>query len=138
MGALRSSARLLLRGDARVWLALRTAAVRFNHDANAATQDALNIPRNATHFISVPEWRRFICVNPEDSAAAYAVVPTQGKPITIEVSLLGGWLEAKGMVHTRDRSYHPMTQGKSIKPTRRAALEGHRVGRTFASSLVHG
>jgi hypothetical protein len=66
---------------------LAIEAVKFNHDANAATQDALNIRRNATHFISVPEWRRFICVNPEDSAAAYAVVPTQGKPITIEVSL---------------------------------------------------
>jgi hypothetical protein len=48
----------------------------------------LNIRRNATQFVHVPEWRRFISVNPEDSPAAYAVTPTQGHIITIEVSLI--------------------------------------------------
>lgn len=62
-------------------------AIKFNHDTGAATHDALNIRENATQFTSIPEWRRFVCVNPEDSRAAYAVAPTQGKPITIEVSL---------------------------------------------------
>src|SRR2546427_13084723 len=62
-------------------------SITFNHDTSAATHDALNIRKNATQIISVPEWRRFICVNPEDSRAAYAVAPTQGKAITIEVSL---------------------------------------------------
>ncbi len=62
-------------------------AIKFNHNTNAATHDAFNIRQNATQFISVPEWRRFICVNPEDSRAAYAIVPTKGNPITIEVAL---------------------------------------------------
>jgi hypothetical protein len=66
---------------------LAIEAIKFNHDTGAETNDALNIRQNVTQFISVPEWRRFISVNPEDSRAAYAVRPTLGKPITIEVSL---------------------------------------------------
>lgn len=62
-------------------------AIKFNHNPGSATHDAFNIRRNATQFVHVPEWRRFISVNPEDSPAAYAVVPTQGNHITIEVSL---------------------------------------------------
>ena len=66
---------------------LAIEAVKFNHNPNAATRDGLNIRRDATHFITVPEWRRFVCVNPEDSPVAYALAPTKGNPITIEVSL---------------------------------------------------
>ena len=62
-------------------------AIKFNHTAGASTHDAFNIRKDANEFITVPEWRRFICVNPEDSRAAYAVEPTRGHPITIEVSL---------------------------------------------------
>ena len=62
-------------------------AIKFNHDPNAATHDALNIRKNATQFIGVPEWRRFISVTPEDSRAAYAVAPTHGNTITIQVSM---------------------------------------------------
>jgi hypothetical protein len=62
-------------------------AIKFNHNSGAATHDALNIRKNATQFIDVPEWRRFICVNPEDSRAAYAVATTKNNPIAIEVSL---------------------------------------------------
>ena len=66
---------------------LAVEAIKFNHNTGAATEDALNIRKDLTQFISVPEWRRFICVNPEDSRAAYAVRPTHNKSITIEVSL---------------------------------------------------
>ncbi len=62
-------------------------AIKFNHELGAATHDALNVRKNATQSISVPEWQRFICVNPEDSRAAYAVEPTKGKLVSIEVSL---------------------------------------------------
>jgi hypothetical protein len=62
-------------------------AIRFNHAAGAATHDALNIRRNATQFVSVPEWRRFISINPEDSRVAYAVAPTRGNDVTIEAAL---------------------------------------------------
>jgi len=62
-------------------------AVTFNHDPGAATHDALNIRRNANQTVHIPEWRRFISVNPEDSPAAYALGPTKGNPLTILVSL---------------------------------------------------
>jgi len=62
-------------------------AIKFNHDTSAAKHDAFNIRKNATQFISVPEWRRFTCANPEDSRAAYAIAATRGRTITIEVSL---------------------------------------------------
>jgi hypothetical protein len=61
-------------------------AIKFNHDPASASHDALNLRKNATQFITVPEWRRFLCVNPEDSRAAYAVAPTHGKTITIQAS----------------------------------------------------
>lgn len=63
-------------------------AIKFNHHPGSATQDAFNIRRNATQFVHVPEWRRFISVNPEDSPAAYAVASTHGNPISIQASFV--------------------------------------------------
>ena len=65
---------------------LAIEAIKFNHDTSSANHDALNIRRNTSTYINIPEWRRFICVNPEDSPVAYAIAPTLGKPITIEAS----------------------------------------------------
>jgi len=62
-------------------------AIRFNHDVNAASHDALNIRENASGFSAPPEWRRFISINPEDSRAAYAIEPTLGNAITVLASL---------------------------------------------------
>jgi hypothetical protein len=45
------------------------------------------IRRNASQTVHVPEWRRFISVNPEDSPAVYAVTTTKGNQATIMVSL---------------------------------------------------
>src|SRR5437763_17031640 len=66
---------------------LAVEAVAFNHNPGAATHDALNIRRNASQTVHIPEWRRFISVNPEDSPAAYALGPTGGNPLTIIVWL---------------------------------------------------
>ena len=66
---------------------LAIEAITFNHNTGAATHDALNIRRNATQTVHIPEWRRVISVNPEDSPAAYATGATHGNPITILVSL---------------------------------------------------
>ena len=59
-------------------------AIKFNHDTTSATTDALNIRKNATEFVTVPEWRRGVSVSPEDSPAAYAIRETQGNIITIQ------------------------------------------------------
>ena len=62
-------------------------AIKFNWDTGTHTKDALNIRRNLAETIAVPEWKRFISVNPEDLRAAYALGPTRGNQITIEVSI---------------------------------------------------
>ena len=60
-------------------------AIKFNHDQGSATNDALNIRRNASQSISVPEWQHGISVNPEDSVTAYSIAETQKNTITIHV-----------------------------------------------------
>src|SRR5262245_25941215 len=61
--------------------------IRFNHNTASAGSDGLNIRKNATRFITVPEWKRFTSVNPEDSPAAYAVAAAKEKAVTVEVTL---------------------------------------------------
>lgn len=56
-------------------------AVKFNHDPESATSDALNIRKNETMPVTVPEWRSD---KPLDSLAAYAISETLGNKITIQ------------------------------------------------------
>lgn len=65
---------------------IQIEAIKFNHDATDASHDALNLRRNASQWVHVPEWQRGICVNPEDSPAAYAVARTAGNTVTIQAS----------------------------------------------------
>lgn len=69
-------------------------AIQFNHDPASATSDALNIRRNATGWVEVPEWRQGISVNPEDSPAVYAIQPTIGQTLTIRASFSSTTLSA--------------------------------------------
>jgi hypothetical protein len=59
-------------------------SIAFNHDPSGTSQDAINLRRNASQWIDVPEWRRGLSINPEDSPAAYAVARTAGQPVTIQ------------------------------------------------------
>ncbi|MFL6285038.1 MAG: hypothetical protein ACJ74Q_17995 [Pyrinomonadaceae bacterium] len=63
---------------------VRLEAIKFNHDTLLASSDAFNIRRNEALFVNVPEWRRGVNVNPEDSPAAYALRETFGQTITIQ------------------------------------------------------
>lgn len=65
-----------------VWI----ESVLFNHDQTAATHDALNLRRNASEEVRLPEWQEGVCVRPEDSPAAYSIAGTHGKKITIKAS----------------------------------------------------
>src|SRR6516225_9590653 len=65
-------------------MAVQLLAIKFNHDPNSATNDALNIRKNATQFVNVPEWQRGASINPEDSPAAYAIADTTGNTVTIQ------------------------------------------------------
>jgi len=62
-------------------------AIAFNHDSNHATADALNIRRNQTEVVTVPEWRRGVTLKPEDSPAAYSIADTKGQTITIKAQV---------------------------------------------------
>lgn len=58
--------------------------ISFNHDPAGATTDALNIRKNATELIAVPEWRAGVSVVPEDSRAAYSMQDTSGQVLTVQ------------------------------------------------------
>lgn len=62
-------------------------SIKFNHDPTSANADALSIRKNASDFVSVPEWIRSQCVNPEDSPAAYSIKETQGNTLSIQAQL---------------------------------------------------
>ena len=59
-------------------------AIKFNHDPGAATSDALNIRRNETEAVTVPEWRKGVSILPDDSPAAYAIKEIGDRQITIQ------------------------------------------------------
>ena len=59
-------------------------AIKLNHDGASATSDALNLRRNKTTMVNVPEWVRGVSVNPEDAPAAYAIAETKGNTLTIQ------------------------------------------------------
>jgi hypothetical protein len=61
-------------------------AVQFNHNPASSKDSALNIRRNASAFLPVPEWRQGVSVEPEDSVAAYSIEDTAGQTITIKAS----------------------------------------------------
>src|SRR5262245_30760643 len=65
---------------------IQIEAIKFNHDTSAASHDAINLRRNASQWVNVPEWQRGVCVNPEDSPAAYATARTAGNTVTIQAS----------------------------------------------------
>src|SRR5262249_9583137 len=63
---------------------IRLESISFNHDSASATHDALNIRRNATTPVTVPEWRQGVCFNPEDSPAGYSRASVHGHKITVQ------------------------------------------------------
>ena len=67
-------------------MSLRLEAILFNHDSSSATVDAFTIRKNELVSIEPPEWRRGVCIKPEDSPAAYARCETQGNTLTIKAN----------------------------------------------------
>src|ERR1051325_197942 len=59
-------------------------AIRFNHQANSATNDAFGIRYNETSPVPSPEWVNGVSCNPQDSPAAYALNSIKHNGITIE------------------------------------------------------
>jgi hypothetical protein len=66
---------------------IRLESIAFNHDSTEATHDAINLRKNASAWLAVPEWQRGVSVLPEDSTAAYAFGQIGSHTITIQASL---------------------------------------------------
>lgn len=64
-------------------MSVQLESISFNHDAASHSGDALTIRRNAADAVTVPEWRRGISTQPEDSPAAYALSAVRGRRVTI-------------------------------------------------------
>lgn len=79
-------------------------AIKFNHDPGSAAADALNIRRNASDSVAVPEWQRGLSINPEDSPAAYAIAETHGNTLTIQAQLFRKPAKAKALPHVQVRA----------------------------------
>jgi len=62
---------------------LKLVAIKFNHDSASLSGDAMNIRKNFTQTVAVPEWTAGETL-PADSPAAYAIKETKGKTITIK------------------------------------------------------
>ena len=63
---------------------LKLVAISFNHDTASLNSDGMDLRKNFTQTIAVPEWMvgKILAT---DSPAAYAIKETQGKKITIKV-----------------------------------------------------
>jgi hypothetical protein len=68
-------------------MSVQLQGVKFNHDSSSASADALNLRRNATEFVTVPEWRHGVSVSAEDSPVCYAQRETTGNTLTIQANL---------------------------------------------------
>jgi hypothetical protein len=64
-------------------MAVSILAIKFNHDTNAATHDALNIRIDASGTVTVPEWTGGETL-PSQSPAAYAINAVGGNTITVQ------------------------------------------------------
>src|SRR6188472_3620024 len=63
---------------------MRVLAIESNHDPTSSRRSALNVRRNSTEFVTVPEWQQGQF---EPSRVAYAIGATLGEVITIRVRL---------------------------------------------------
>src|SRR5688500_12776235 len=64
-------------------MAVSISAIKFNHDTNAATHDALNIRIDASGTVNVPEWTGGETLASQ-SPAAYAIKAVGGNTITVQ------------------------------------------------------
>lgn len=61
-------------------------AVAFNWDT-ASAGDGLNVRRNASTAVRLPEWQEGLSTRPEDSLAAYSIADTVGQQVIIKAQL---------------------------------------------------
>ena len=95
-------------------------AIKLNHDPTSASHDALNLRRDRTTFLDVPEWRRGVSVSAEDAPAAYSIQDAGNNQLTIQAQF--SW--TPGTPHTLeiraiDPTVDPPNEGGCIGFLRR-------------------
>lgn len=89
-------------------MSVRLDAIQLNHDPASVHNSAINIRKNNTTFVSVPEWRAGISVSAADSPAAYVKMETQGQTILIKARFR--WTGEHGG-HVKIRAVDPTAHG---------------------------
>jgi hypothetical protein len=83
-------------------------AIKFNHQANSATNDGFSIRHNEIRPLRSPEWEIGISSNSEDSPAAYALDQIENQTLSIQAKIsctdIGG---DKLWIRTVDGNIHP-------------------------------
>ncbi len=74
-------------------MTVQLLAIKFNYNSNSLTDNAMNIRKNATDFVNVPEWEKGISVNPQDSPAVYTIKETKGNILKIQAKFSGTFHE---------------------------------------------
>lgn len=76
-------------------MSVRLNAIKLNHDPGSVQNNAINLRKNASTFVDVPEWQAGISINPEDSPAAYVKKENAGQTLTIQARFQWNSLEAE-------------------------------------------
>lgn len=119
-------------------------AIKFNHDTGSHRKDAMNIRRNATQTVTVPEWRRGITTAPEDSPAAYSIADTEGNTLSIRANLRRNGDLGDVEVRAVDPAVDPPRPGGCVGIIIRIllalvrALTGNVLGEVKARSVTFG
>jgi hypothetical protein len=94
---------------------VKLKTIKFNHNTNSITTDAITIRKNKTQTVGVPEWVDGVNVLAEDSKAAYAMLETNGKTITIQANFqLINSDASRAQIRAIDATTDPRNQGGCI------------------------
>ena len=94
---------------------VKLKTIKFNHNTNSITNDAITIRKNKTQTVNVPEWVDGVSVLAEDSKAAYAMLETNGNTITIQANFqLINSNAGRAQIRAIDAVTDPRNQGGCI------------------------
>ena len=82
-------------------------AIKFNHQANSATNDGFSIRHNETRPLGSAEWESSVSSNSEDSCAAYALDQIENQTLSIQARISWSNGGDKLWIRTVDGNIYP-------------------------------
>lgn len=114
---------------------LQLEEITFNHNTSSEVNDAINLRRNETQFVTLPEWRRGVTIKPEDSPAAYAIEETRGRTLTIRAGFsCAGFGGQSLQIRALDARLYP-TESPGPRSPKRLHPASNVLGQVTARSL---